>query len=75
MQNLTVERLLSRLGFGTRKNCRALVRSGLVKIAGRIVEDPFEELSEKPATITVNDEELSTVEELYLMLNKPCGLE
>ena len=75
MQNLTVERLLSRLGFGTRKNCRALVRSGLVKIAGRIVEDPFEELSEKPATITVNDEEISTVEELYLMLNKPCGLE
>ena len=34
MQKLTVERLLSKLGFGTRKECRALVRAGLVELAG-----------------------------------------
>lgn len=75
MQKLTVERLLSRLGFGTRKNCRALVRSGLVAIAGRTIEDPFEELEKKPEIFEVNGEEVSTAEELYLMMNKPCGYE
>ena len=74
MQRLTVERLLSYLGFGTRKECRALVRSGLVSLAGRTVEDPFEELDSKPETITVNGEDVPTVEELYLMMNKPGGL-
>lgn len=75
MQKLTVERLLARLGFGSRKECRALVRSGLVEISGRAVEDPFEELAEKPETIAVNGENVSTREELYVMMNKPCGLE
>lgn len=75
MQKLTVERLLSRLGFGSRKECRALVRSGLVEVLGRTVEDPFEELSEKPEAIVVNGENVPTVEELYMMMNKPCGLE
>ena len=75
MQKLTVERLLSKLGFGTRKECRALVRAGLVELAGRTVEDPFEELDAKPETIMVNGEEVPTFEELYLMMNKPCGLE
>ncbi len=75
MQKWTVERLLSRLGFGTRKECRALVRSGLVRVEGRIVEDPFEEFSQKPDVIEVNGEAVPTAEELYIMMNKPCGLE
>lgn len=75
MKKDTVERLLSRLGFGTRKDCRALVRSGLVAIEGRTVEDPFEEFEIKPPKISVNGEEIETIEELYLMMNKPCGLE
>lgn len=75
MQNWTVERLLSRLGFGTRKECRALVRSGLVHVEGRAVEDPFEELPQKPEVVEVNGESVPTAEELYIMMNKPCGLE
>lgn len=75
MQKLTVERLLSRLGFGSRKDCRALVRSGLVEISGEVVADPFEMLDEKPETILVNGESVPTFEDLYVMMNKPCGLE
>ncbi len=75
MQKLTVERLLSRLGFGSRKECRGLVRDGLVEVPGRTVEDPFEELSERPETIFVNGESVPTREEFYVMMNKPCGLE
>ena len=75
MSNLTVERLLASLGFGSRKESRALVRMGVVKIAGREIEDPFEELDTRPETIDVNDECIPTVEKLYVMLNKPLGYE
>jgi 16S rRNA pseudouridine516 synthase len=75
MSKLTIERLLASLGFGSRKESRALVRMGVVKIAGREVEDPFEELDARPDVIEVNGEEIPTIEKLYVMLNKPLGYE
>ena len=53
MPALTVERLLASIGFGSRKESRALVRMGLVELEGRLVEDPFEELPVRPEFITV----------------------
>lgn len=75
MQTLTVERLLAKLGFGSRKECRALVRMGFVELGGRSVEDPFEKLPALPETISVNGEDVPTFDTLYIMMNKPCGLE
>ncbi len=75
MPALTVERLLASIGFGSRKESRALVRMGLVELQGRLVEDPFEELPARPEFITVNGEEIPTVEKLYVMLYKPVDVE
>ena len=75
MPALTVERLLASIGFGSRKESRALVRMGLVELNGRLVEDPFLELKERPEYITVNGEEIPTVEKLYVMLYKPVDVE
>ena len=75
MPALTVERLLASIGFGSRKESRALVRMGLVELEGRLVEDPFEELPVRPEVITVNGEEILTVEKLYIMLYKPVDVE
>ena len=75
MPALTVERLLASIGFGSRKESRALVRMGLVELDGNVVEDPFLELKERPEFITVNGEESPTVEKLYVMLYKPVDVE
>lgn len=75
MPALTVERLLASIGFGSRKESRALVRMGLVELNGNVVEDPFLELKERPEFITVNGEEIPTVEKLYVMLYKSVDVE
>lgn len=75
MPVLTVERLLASLGFGSRKDSRALVRMGVVEVGGVVVEDPFMELPCKPDFITVNGEEIQTNEKLYIMMDKPLDVE
>ena len=75
MPALTLERLLASIGFGSRKEARALVRMGLVELDGKVLEDPFVEFKERPATITVNGEEVTTQEKLYVMLHKPTDVE
>lgn len=75
MPALTLERLLAGIGFGSRKEARALVRMGVVELNGEVQEDPFVKLKERPATITVNGEEVTTQEKLYVMLHKPLDVE
>ena len=75
MRELTPERLLASLGFGSRKDSRALIRMGIVEINDEIIEDPFSELKDRPAFIKVNGEMISTEEEIFGMLNKPLGYE
>ena len=75
MPALTLERLLAGIGFGSRKEARGLVRMGLVELDGKVLEDPFMEFAGRPETITVNGEEVPTVEKLYVMLHKPLDVE
>jgi len=75
MPALTLERLLASMGFGSRKESRALVRMGLVELDGKVLEDPFMEFAERPESITVNGEEVPTVDKLYVMMHKPLDVE
>ena len=75
MPALTLDRLLASIGFGSRKECRALVRMGVVELNGTVQEDPFVELKERPESITVNGEEVPTIEKLYIMMDKPLDVE
>lgn len=75
MPALTLDRLLASIGFGSRKDARGLVRMGLVEMDGVVLDDPFMEFKERPSVITVNGEEVPTVEKLYIMLHKPTDVE
>ena len=75
MPALTLDRLLASIGFGSRKECRALVRMGVVELNGTVQEDPFVEFKERPESITVNGEEIPTIEKLYIMMDKPLDVE
>ncbi|MEE1276658.1 MAG: pseudouridine synthase [Fibrobacteraceae bacterium] len=75
MPTLTLERLLASIGFGSRKECRALIRMGLVELEGIVQEDPFVEFETRPYSITVNGEEVTTETKIYGILHKPLGYE
>ncbi|MDO4948333.1 MAG: pseudouridine synthase [Fibrobacter sp.] len=75
MPALTLERLVASIGFGSRKEARALIRAGMVEMDGEVVDDPFVEFKARPETIVVNGEEIPTVEKLYIMMDKPLDVE
>ncbi len=75
MPALTLERLVASMGFGSRKEARALIRAGMVEMDGNVVDDPFVEFKSRPEFITVNGEEVTTVEKLYIMMDKPLDVE
>ena len=75
MKKLPLERLLHSQGFGSRKDCRALIRQGRVRIAGEDQEDPLLELDPAGLVFAVDEVEWSYQERAYLMLNKPSGYE
>ncbi len=72
---MQLDRLLQSQGFGSRKECRQLVRNGWLTINGETVEDPFREVEAAGFTYEVDGEPWEYRETAYLMLNKPAGYE
>ena len=72
---MQLDRLLQSQGFGSRKECRQLVRNGWLTINGETVEDPFREVEAAGFTYEVDGEPWEYREKAYLMLNKPVGYE
>lgn len=71
--NLT--KLLQSQGFGTRRECRALVMSGRVSLAGEEILDPDVEVTVHDLIFTVDGEDWRYREKAYVMLHKPSGYE
>ena len=75
LRAMKLERILQTQGFGSRRECRAIIRAGLVEIAGEIVEDPFIEVHPAGLEFIVDGEVWSWHEHVYLMLHKPLDYE
>jgi 16S rRNA pseudouridine516 synthase len=73
----TLERLLQSQGFGARKFCRSLVRSGAVLVNGDICEDPDEIFETDDLRFEVDgfDGVWPYCQHAYILLNKPVGHE
>lgn len=71
--NLT--KLLQSQGFGTRRECRALVVSGRVGVAGEEILDPDAEVVAHDLVFSVDGEDWRYREKAYVMLHKPSGYE
>lgn len=62
-------------GFGTRRECDALIRSGRVGISGTAVTDPAHEVDVAGLVFTVDGTAWPYAERALLVLNKPAGYE
>jgi len=72
---MQLERLLQKHGFGTRKDCRAMVRHERVAINGTLCDDPFTEVDTAGLIFTVDGVDWPYAEFACIMLHKPVGYE
>ena len=72
---MELERLLRSQGFDSRPECRALVYSGRVKVAGMACDDPFAEIDPAGFEFSVDGEPWRYRKFAYLALNKPSDFE
>ncbi len=70
MQRL--DKALSDAGVASRKELKALIRSGAVTVDGAVVRSPEQKVSED-AAITVRGEPILRVRRIVLALHKPAG--
>jgi 16S rRNA pseudouridine516 synthase len=67
--------LLFGQGFGTRRECAALIDAGLVTVDGHVIGDPRAEFDVDKLEIEVDGRAWSCRRRALLMLNKPVGFE
>ena len=72
---MQLERILQKHGFGTRKDCRVMVRRERVAVNGVPCSDPFAEMPTAGLVFTVDGVDWPYAEFASLMLNKPAGYE
>ena len=66
-----IDKLLSNLGYGSRKDVGRLMRAGLVQVGGEDVRD--QALKVDPATVTVEGQPLDAAQGMLVALHKPLG--
>jgi 16S rRNA pseudouridine516 synthase len=69
-----LDKILSNSGYGTRKEIKQLVKSGAVKVDGKVAKDSGMHVEPNCSTIEICGEVLNYREFIYLMMNKPAGV-
>ncbi|TYR82086.1 rRNA pseudouridine synthase [Priestia megaterium] len=71
---MRLDKLLSNIGYGSRKEVKGLLKTGVVKVDGKSVKDAKLHVDPNHQEITVHGEEVVYKEFIYLMMNKPQGV-
>jgi 16S rRNA pseudouridine516 synthase len=75
--SLRLDRLLSNLGYGSRREVQQLIWAGLVTLDGDVIDDSDEKIAvtrDLDARMNVDGEALDPPPGLALMMNKPLGV-
>ncbi len=70
---MRLDRRLSELAFGTRKEVQAMIRQGLVMVNGQTVRDPGQH-TEDADSLAVRGVPVDTRRIRHVLLNKPAGI-
>jgi len=72
---MNLESILFSQGFGSRRQCRAMIADARVAVAGTVCTDPLASFDTTDLTFSVDGESWPFHERAYLALNKPVGYE
>jgi 16S rRNA pseudouridine516 synthase len=72
---LKLAQLLYSQGFGTRRECAALVAAGHVTLSGRVADDPYAEVEPEGLVYAVRGQPWEYHAPAVIVMNKPAGHE
>src|SRR3990167_8081374 len=67
---MKLSKFLANAGYCSRRKATELIKSGMVKVKGVVVYEPFYELAEDD-TVKVNNKLIKQQQKLYFLFNKP----
>ncbi|MDU7963405.1 MAG: pseudouridine synthase [Clostridium perfringens] len=69
-----LDKVLSNLGYGTRKEIKQVVKKGFVTVNDEKVKDSGLQIDPEKDVIVINGEKVEYKKYIYLMMNKPAGV-
>ncbi|OZU89576.1 16S rRNA pseudouridine(516) synthase [Virgibacillus indicus] len=71
---MRLDKLLANMGFGSRKDVKALLKKKLVTVNDTVVKDGSSHINPDMDLIEVNNERVQYEKYIYIMMNKPPGV-
>ena len=71
---MRIDKLLANSGYGTRKEVKKLLKSGVVKVDGKVEKDAKTHVDPDTQNVEVHGDLVEYKEFIYLMMNKPPGI-
>lgn len=71
---MRIDKLLSNMGHGSRKDVKLLLKQGAVRIDGAVIKDAKQQVDPAKQHVTIFDEAVEYRPFVYLMMNKPEGV-
>lgn len=71
---MRIDKFLSNMGYGSRKEVKILLKSKAVEVNGVEIRDPKVHIDELSDDVTVGGEHVEYAEFIYLLMNKPQGV-
>lgn len=69
-----LDKVLSNLGYGTRKEVKYMVKKSMIEVNDVVVKDSGLAIEPEKCKIKVNGEEVNYRKYIYIMMNKPSGV-
>lgn len=69
-----LDKVLSNMGYGARKDIKIILKKGRVKVEGKIIKSGSVHVNPYEAFIEIDGKKLEYKEFIYIMLNKPQGV-
>ncbi|WP_394188362.1 pseudouridine synthase [Paenisporosarcina quisquiliarum] len=71
---MRLDKLLSNMGYGSRKEIKIIVKSKAVEVNGKVAKDVSMHVDSEKDDILISGEKVIYTEFIYLMMNKPPGV-
>ncbi|TSB48112.1 pseudouridine synthase [Alkalicoccobacillus porphyridii] len=71
---MRMDKLLADSGYGSRKEVKKILKTGLVTVDDKVIKDAKYQVNPNDQEIRVGEDLVDYREEVYLMLNKPPGV-